>query len=168
MDLSDDIAYSVHDFEDAVVGGYIDVRALDSRVDHDELVDSMFEWIGGEFEKSELIAAFDRLDSLNVWLAEWDGSRRAQARLKNLTSQLIGRFAAAATKATMATATMAFALVGGAPSAVGSKPAPGSVALVLPRAPSPSRPGDVVRLSVTVGPGVISAERDVRLDAPAH
>ena len=102
MDLSDDIAYSVHDFEDAVVGGYIDVRALDSRVDHDELVDSMFEWIGGEFEKSELIAAFDRLDSLNVWLAEWDGSRRAQARLKNLTSQLIGRFAAAATKATMA------------------------------------------------------------------
>jgi S1-C subfamily serine protease len=29
-------------------------------------------------------------------------------------------------------------------------------------------PGDVVRLSVTVGPGVISAERDVRLDAPTH
>jgi len=27
-------------------------------------------------------------------------------------------------------------------------------------------PGDVVRLSVTVGPGVISAERNVRLDAP--
>jgi dGTPase len=100
MDLSDDIAYSVHDFEDAVVNGYIDVAALGSRVDHDDLVRSMYEWIGGEFTHDELIAAFDRLDSLDVWLDGWDGSRRAQARLKNLTSQLIGRFAGAAIRAT--------------------------------------------------------------------
>ena len=100
MDLSDDIAYSVHDFEDAVVNGYIDVAALGARVDHDELVDSMFAWIGGELEHAELIAAFDRLDRLDVWLNDWDGSRRAQGRLKNLTSQLIGRFAGAAVKAT--------------------------------------------------------------------
>ena len=40
MDLSDDIAYSVHDFEDAIVSGYLDVPALGARVDHDELVDS--------------------------------------------------------------------------------------------------------------------------------
>src|SRR5690606_25660140 len=38
MDLADDIAYSVHDFEDAVVGGFIDVRSLGDRVDHAELV----------------------------------------------------------------------------------------------------------------------------------
>jgi len=100
MDLSDDIAYSVHDFEDAVVNGYIDVAALGSRVDHDELVSSMYEWIGGEVSHGELIAAFDRLDRLDVWLADWDGSRHAQAQLKNLTSQLIGRFAGAATRAT--------------------------------------------------------------------
>jgi dGTPase len=100
MDLSDDIAYSVHDFEDAVVNGYIDVQALGRRVDHDELVASMYEWIGGEFSNNELIAAFDRLDTLDVWLDGWDASRRAQARLKNLTSQLIGRFAGAATRAT--------------------------------------------------------------------
>ncbi|GAA1444049.1 deoxyguanosinetriphosphate triphosphohydrolase [Leifsonia poae] len=100
MDLSDDIAYSVHDFEDAVVNGYIDVAALGSRVDHDDLVRSMYEWIGGEFSHDELIAAFDRLDSLDVWLDAWDGSRRSQARLKNLTSQLIGRFAGAAIRAT--------------------------------------------------------------------
>ena len=100
MDLSDDIAYSVHDFEDAVVSGYIDVQALGRRVDHDGLVDSMYEWIGGEFSHDELIAAFDRLDTLDVWLEEWDSSRRAQARLKNLTSQLIGRFAGTATRAT--------------------------------------------------------------------
>lgn len=102
MDLSDDIAYSVHDFEDAVVNGYVDVRALGARVNHDELVESMFEWIGGEHTHAELVAAFDRLDTLDVWLDTWDGSRVAQARLKNLTSQLIGRFAHAAVHATRA------------------------------------------------------------------
>ncbi|MBC7517581.1 MAG: deoxyguanosinetriphosphate triphosphohydrolase [Microbacteriaceae bacterium] len=104
MDLSDDIAYSVHDFEDAVVGGYIDVAALGARVAHDDLVDSMFAWIGGEFDHAELIAAFDRLDSLDQWIETWDGSRVDHAKLKNLTSTLIGRFAAAATRATLASA----------------------------------------------------------------
>ena len=100
MDLSDDIAYSVHDFEDAVVGGYIDVAELGARVNHDALVDSMFAWIGGELTHDELIAAFDRLDNLEVWLDTWDGSRLAHGRLKNLTSQLIGRFLGAAVSAT--------------------------------------------------------------------
>ncbi len=86
MDLSDDIAYSVHDFEDAIVSGYLDVPALSARADHDDLVDSMFEWIGGEIDHDGLIAAFDRLDNLAYWIDSWDGSRRDLARLKNLTS----------------------------------------------------------------------------------
>ena len=102
MDLSDDIAYSVHDFEDAVVNGYLDVPALSGRVDHDALVESMFEWIGGEIDHDGLIAAFDRLDNLGYWIDSWDGSRRDLARLKNLTSQLIGRFAGSAVAATRA------------------------------------------------------------------
>ncbi len=102
MDLSDDIAYSVHDFEDAIVGGYIDVPALGARVDHDELVESMFVWIGGELGHDELVDAFDRLDRLESWIDEFDGTRAAQGRLKNLTSQLIGRFAGVATQATIA------------------------------------------------------------------
>ena len=100
MDFSDDVAYSVHDFEDAIFNGYVDAGELGARVNHDELVDSMFEWIGGEFSHDELIAAFDRLDNLDVWVDTWDGSRIAQAKLKNLTSQLIGRFAHAAVHAT--------------------------------------------------------------------
>ncbi len=100
MDLSDDIAYSVHDLEDAIITGYLDVQALSARVDHDELVDSMVEWIGGEFDHATLVAAFDRLDSMPDWIDTWDGSRRDQARLKNLTSQLIGRFAGTAVRAT--------------------------------------------------------------------
>jgi len=102
MDLSDDIAYSVHDFEDAIVSGYLDVPALGARVNHDALVDSMFEWIGGELSHDELIAAFDRLDGLDSWIESWDGSRIDLARLKNLTSQLIGRFAHDAVHATRA------------------------------------------------------------------
>ena len=102
MDLSDDIAYSVHDFEDAIVGDYVNVEALGARVDHEELVNSMFAWIGGEIGHDELIAAFDRLDSLDSWIDDYDGTRHAQGRLKNLTSQLIGRFAGSATRATLA------------------------------------------------------------------
>jgi len=102
MDLSDDIAYSVHDFEDAIVNGYLDVPALSARVDHEALVNSMFAWIGGEVSHDELIAAFDRLDSLETWLDSWDGGRRDLARLKNLTIQLIGRFAGEAVRATRA------------------------------------------------------------------
>jgi len=102
MDLSDDIAYSVHDFEDAIVSGYLDVPALSARADHDGLVESMFEWIGGELDHDELIAAFDRLDNLDSWIESWNGSRIDLARLKNLTSQLIGRFAHEAVHATRA------------------------------------------------------------------
>ena len=42
----------------------------------------------------------DRLDNLDYWIDAWDGSRRDLARLKNLTSFLIGRFAGHAERAT--------------------------------------------------------------------
>ncbi|MBN9606666.1 MAG: deoxyguanosinetriphosphate triphosphohydrolase [Actinomycetales bacterium] len=100
MDLSDDIAYSVHDLEDAIVSGYIDVRSLGDRVDHDGLIDAVRSWSGDEFDRDQLAEAFDRLDGTDHWMADWDGSRRDHARLKNLTSQLIGRFAGAAVRAT--------------------------------------------------------------------
>ena len=100
MDLSDDIAYSVHDFEDAIVNGYVDVALLVSRDKHDELLATMSEWIGDELSENDLVKAFNRLDSLDVWLDGWNGGRRDQGRLKNLTSQLIGRFSGAAVRAT--------------------------------------------------------------------
>jgi dGTPase len=65
----------------------------------------MVEWIGGELPHDELIAAFDRLDGLSNWIETWDGSRADMGRLKNLTSSLIGRFAASATNATREQAT---------------------------------------------------------------
>lgn len=100
MDLADDIAYSVHDFEDAVVAGSVDVAALRSNSAQEDVVATMHSWVGGEFDHDELVEALHRLRALEVWITEWDGSRPAQGRLKNLTSQLIGRFAGEATTAT--------------------------------------------------------------------
>jgi dGTPase len=100
MDLSDDIAYSVHDFEDAVVNGYLDPARLTSFAEHTALIDAIQVWVGYDFARDELSDALFRLTRMPDWLESFDGSRAALARLKNLTSDLIGRFARAATTAT--------------------------------------------------------------------
>ncbi|MCC4907252.1 deoxyguanosinetriphosphate triphosphohydrolase [Microbacterium sp. cx-59] len=100
MDLSDDIAYSVHDFEDAIVNGYLDPARLSDPRQHAAILSAIQTWVGYDFTRDELADALFRLMRLPEWLPEFDGSRAAHARLKNLTSDLIGRFARAATAAT--------------------------------------------------------------------
>lgn len=95
MDLSDDIAYSVHDFEDAVVSGFIDPELLSSRSGHDSLIEQVREWAGEGFTNDELAQAFDRVAGIDSWLTSWQGSNHDHAQLKNFTSDLIGRFARA-------------------------------------------------------------------------
>ena len=100
MDLSDDIGYSVHDFEDAIVNGYLDVAQLSSPAEHEALVGRIQQWVGYDFTREELADALYRLTRQPMWLSSFDRSRRDLARLKNLTSDLIGRFARAAVGAT--------------------------------------------------------------------
>ncbi len=100
MDLSDDIAYSVHDFEDAVVNGYLDPTRLADVAEHDALLTAIQAWVGFDFARDELADALYRLMRLPEWIASFNGTRADHARLKNLTSDLIGRFARAATSAT--------------------------------------------------------------------
>lgn len=100
MDLSDDIGYSVHDFEDAIVNGYVDVAQLADPAQHDALVGRIQQWVGYDFTREELADALYRLSSQSMWLSSFDRSRQDLARLKNLTSDLIGRFARAAVSAT--------------------------------------------------------------------
>ncbi len=100
MDLSDDIAYSVHDFEDAVVNRYLDPATLAAPADHESLLTAIQTWVGYDFSRDELSDALSRLMLLPEWIDSFDGTRPALARLKNLTSDLIGRFARAATSAT--------------------------------------------------------------------
>lgn len=100
MDLSDDIAYSVHDFEDAIVNRYLDPARLADRAEHEALLDAIQVWVGFDFARDELADALYRLMRLPEWMPSFDGTRPDLARLKNLTSDLIGRFARAATTAT--------------------------------------------------------------------
>ncbi|WP_301554131.1 deoxyguanosinetriphosphate triphosphohydrolase [Schaalia sp. 19OD2882] len=100
MDLSDDVAYSVHDVEDAVATGKFDPARLrdDSVVAH--VVDRAIAWYGDALGRAEIEGAVERLVASPRWLSSFDGSWADLARLKDLTSQLIGRFCGAAVAAT--------------------------------------------------------------------
>jgi dGTPase len=100
MDLADDISYSVHDVEDAVVGGRLDLRVLTIDQERARVVAAVDAWYGDLVTADQLVAAMDRLNAAGLWADGFDGSRGALAMLKDATSQLIGRFAGAAHAAT--------------------------------------------------------------------
>ena len=92
MDFSDDVAYSVHDFEDAIVNGYLDPAALASPQDRHDIVGQMQSWLGMS-EADSLLEAWERISEISGWVTEFTPARSQLANLKNLTSTLIGRFA---------------------------------------------------------------------------
>jgi dGTPase len=94
MDWSDDCAYSVHDLEDAIFVGQIKVANFER--DFDILHNEMQAGYGSTATKDEAASALERLQSLSCWPRYYDGSHRSLARLKDSTSQLIGRFVLAA------------------------------------------------------------------------
>ena len=100
MDWSDDVAYCVHDVEDAIHEGHVDVRILDSDLGRSEIVAIARKWYGQEFDANALDEALTRLNNLVSWPHSYDGTLKSQAGLKNLTSHLIGRFCIAVQKAT--------------------------------------------------------------------
>jgi dGTPase len=103
MDLADDISYSVHDVEDAVVGGRLDLRVLDDAAERARVVEHVRAWYGDWHDADALDAALCRLRDTGYLVTDFDGSRRALAALKDATSQLIGRFSGAAQRATRET-----------------------------------------------------------------
>ncbi|PST48838.1 deoxyguanosinetriphosphate triphosphohydrolase [Bifidobacterium callitrichos] len=100
MDLADDIAYSVHDVEDAIATGAFEPIVLtDPRV-LDHIVEATRDWYGDKWDPDRLLAAFRRLQRLDMFPMHFNGSRSALAQLKNITSDLIGRFAWSVEEAT--------------------------------------------------------------------
>jgi dGTPase len=94
MDWSDDCAYSVHDLEDAIFAGQIRVSDFDR--DFDILFQEMVDGYKSDATKSEVADALIRLQKLSCWPVSFDNSHKSLARLKDTTSQLIGRFVLAA------------------------------------------------------------------------
>ncbi|MFC7532167.1 deoxyguanosinetriphosphate triphosphohydrolase [Actinoplanes sp. GCM10030250] len=102
MDWADDVAYSVHDVEDGVHGGYISLRPLLSDAgERAELCADVAASYSAE-SAGELGAALDLLlaDPAIAAVADYDGGYPAQVALKRMTSVLTGRFVSSAVGAT--------------------------------------------------------------------
>ena len=99
MDFSDDVAYSVHDFEDAVVSGFVNLAELSDTSRESELLSKISDWNGATISQDRLAGALADLRRNEYWLTSFDGSAFAQGTLKNLTSSLIGRFVSRTTEA---------------------------------------------------------------------
>jgi dGTPase len=101
MDLSDDVAYSVHDLEDGIVAGRILVDWLVDPAERRAVWQTARDWYLPGADDGALEGAMERLWGSTPWPERpYDGSRRALAGMKNLTSRLIGRFCAAVQQAT--------------------------------------------------------------------
>lgn len=102
MDWADDVAYSVHDVEDGIHGGYVTLRPLLAQADERAaLCADVAATYSGESPADLAEVLVDLLaDPLLAPLVGYDGSHRAQVALKATTSVLTGRFVAAAVAAT--------------------------------------------------------------------
>jgi dGTPase len=93
------VAYSVHDLEDGIHAGLVALERLDDATERADLValtqDTYLDVPGAALQE-----AIDRLRAHPCWVRGYDGSMRAMVALKQMTSELIGRFCSAATRAT--------------------------------------------------------------------
>ena len=101
MDFADDVAYSIHDFEDSVVEGLLDPRVINDLGSKEQLLEEVSKWAGGMHSAAELDEAFSALRKNEYWLTDFDSSAKSLAKLKNLTSDLIGSFVSRTIEAVM-------------------------------------------------------------------
>jgi dGTPase len=105
MDWADDVAYSVHDLEDGFHAGLITFENLKSPAER-ALVSraTATTYCDDGISEAELTEILDELLALDMWPDSYDGGPATAAALKNLTSELIGRFCVAAQQATITAA----------------------------------------------------------------
>jgi dGTPase len=102
MDWADDVAYSVHDVEDGILVGRISLDTLGDPIERALLAELAAKHFS-VLLSAELEAAAVNLLALPVLdaLRHYDGSLAAQVALKDLTSELVGRYVAAVVSATV-------------------------------------------------------------------
>jgi dGTPase len=103
MDWADDVAYSVHDVEDGILASRISLDTLADPVERSLLAELAAKHFS-VLPSADLEAAATGLLALPVLdaMRHYEGSLRAQVALKELTSELVGRFASAVVSATLA------------------------------------------------------------------
>jgi dGTPase len=106
MDWADDVAYSVHDLEDGLHAGHITPAGLADPAERAAVAKLTAAWYAppGGATADEVSEALDRLLALPCWPERFDGGPATLAALKNLTSELIGRFCGAVLPPTLAAA----------------------------------------------------------------
>ena len=100
MDWSDDVAYSVHDIEDAIASRTIDPRVLHSPSDVSVVFPVARSTYAPDLVEDDFAHALDRLLATKVIPDAYSGTRADLAALKDMTSRLIGRFVLAVEQAT--------------------------------------------------------------------
>lgn len=111
MDWADDVAYSVHDLEDALACGHVTMAALRDPEERLSVCRLTREWYAPDADLNELSETFARLLAEPLWPSGFDAGLADLAALKRLTSALIGRLCRSAQDATR--------------EAYGCRPAPG-------------------------------------------
>ncbi len=105
MDWADDVAYSVHDLEDGFHAGLITFENLKSPAERAQVSrTTATTYCDDDVSEAELTEILDALLALDMWPDSYDGGPATAAALKNLTSELIGRFCVAAQQTTIAAA----------------------------------------------------------------
>jgi dGTPase len=103
MDWADDVAYSVHDLEDGLHAGLITIKNLQSPAERTVVSRITADtYCPDDVPVAELAELLDSLLAMPAWPGHYDGGPDTVAALKNLTSELIGRFCVAAQQATLA------------------------------------------------------------------
>ncbi|MCB0915865.1 MAG: deoxyguanosinetriphosphate triphosphohydrolase [Actinobacteria bacterium] len=104
MDWADDVAYSVHDVEDALYSGFISPEQLQPGPEMERVVAVAAEQSGPEVDVADVVQAHARLRALPQWPTAFDHTSSSLAALKAFTSTMIGRLSAAAVDHTLAAA----------------------------------------------------------------
>ena len=92
MDWSDDVAYCVHDVEDAIASGRVAPEALRDGDVQEHVARLAHDWYAVDLSVDELCSALESVLASGVVPERHRGTRADLAALKDMTSRLIGHF----------------------------------------------------------------------------